>query len=201
MSLIALHSFGLTSNAARRKPKSHSYTIGTLFYGTTASNSESSNLRFASHTQPPFPPRTPGCVAANHLHSWLNAQTLMASPGPPLRNPSNNESEQDNKDFQENLGISLDSDEEGSPPPCLPHFNRRGLPPVQPFPHVNEAVAQRQQGRSGGANDKWNGYEIDWDSFAWAEDTVLAMNSKSADCQAFYGKHIQHHGSICKLCP
>ncbi|KAF8186122.1 hypothetical protein K438DRAFT_1765455 [Mycena galopus ATCC 62051] len=78
-----------------------------------------SPTRAELHTQPPFPPRTPGHVAANHLHSRLNAQTLMASPGPPLRNPSDDKSEQDNEDF-ENLGISLDSDEERSPPPRVP---------------------------------------------------------------------------------
>jgi hypothetical protein len=61
---------------------------------------------------------------------------------------------------------------------------------------VNEAILQQQQGRSGGANE----YRVDQDGFAWAEDAVLEANSKSADCQAFYGEHIQHRGFKCKLC-
>ncbi|KAJ7478513.1 hypothetical protein FB451DRAFT_1172845 [Mycena latifolia] len=157
--------------------------------------------RAAPHTRPPFLPQTPGRVAAIHLRSCLNTQTLMASPGPPLRNQSDDESEQDDEE-SENLGITLDSDEEASPLPRRSHFNRRrGIPPVQPFPQVNDAVVQQQQGRSqaGGANDKWNGYRVDQDSFAWATDTVLEANSKSADCQAFYEEHIQ--GFKCKLCP
>lgn len=58
----------------------------------------------AAHNQPPIPPQTPGRVAANHLLTRLNTQTLMASPGPPLRNQSDDESEQDDEDF---VGINI----------------------------------------------------------------------------------------------
>ncbi|KAJ7436137.1 hypothetical protein B0H11DRAFT_1936957 [Mycena galericulata] len=155
--------------------------------------------RAAPHNQPPFEPQTPGRVAANHLLSRLNTGTLMASPGPPLRNQSDDESEPDDEE-SDNLGITPDS----SPPPRPPQLNRRrGNPPVQPFPLINEAIVPQQRGRSqaGSTNDKWNGYRVDQDGFAWAEDPVLEANSKSADCQAFYGEHIQHRGFKCKLCP
>ncbi|KAJ7483094.1 hypothetical protein B0H11DRAFT_1914831 [Mycena galericulata] len=181
--------------------RSHGYTRRTPSSGLTTSDA-SFNLqptRAAPHNQPPFQPQTPGRVAANHLLSRLKTGTLMASPGPPLRNQSDDESEQDDEE-SENLGITPDS----SPPPRPPQLNRRrGIPPVQPFPQINEAIVPQQRGRSqaGSTNDKWNGYRVDQDGFAWAEDAVLEANSKSADCQAFYGEHIEHRGFKCKLCP
>ena len=44
--------------------------------------------------QQSFPPHTPGRVA-NRLLSRLNPQALMASPGPRLRDESDNESGED----------------------------------------------------------------------------------------------------------
>ncbi|KAJ6627089.1 hypothetical protein B0H10DRAFT_1941289 [Mycena sp. CBHHK59/15] len=39
------------------------------------------------------------------------------------------------------------------------------------------------------------------DKYAWAENDVLKANTKSADCQAFFGEHIEHRGYKCSLCP
>ncbi|KAJ7750265.1 hypothetical protein B0H16DRAFT_1691620 [Mycena metata] len=161
----------------------------------------------AQASQPRTPPRatasnqplqTPARIAANHLLLRLNTQASMTSPGPPLRNNSSDESEQDDDESENSEGDT-------SLPPRRPHVNRRrGVPFIQPFSPVNEAVAPppgQDRSQAARATDKWTGYRIDQNNFAWAEESVLAANLKTADCQAFYGEHTQHGGFKCKLCP
>ncbi|KAJ6527825.1 hypothetical protein B0H19DRAFT_1275167 [Mycena capillaripes] len=147
-----------------------------------------------------FPPPTPGRAVANRLLSRLNTQTSMASPGPPLRDQSDEESGEDDED-PEHINLNPHSDLDASPPPCPSRFHRR-LPAVQPLTQVNDAVAhQQQQGRSSSGDlDPWTGYNVDNEKFAWAQDAVLKKNSRSADCQAFFGEHIEHGSFKCKLC-
>ncbi|KAJ7448703.1 hypothetical protein FB451DRAFT_1532285 [Mycena latifolia] len=157
-----------------------------------------------------LPPQTPGRAAANRLLSELNQQSQMASPGPPVRNLSD---------------IKSDSDEDL--PAGRPRIPRPRLQPLtslhsvledEPSPQSRQSRSRARDAapapRSGRGNqsgaqpasesdsaDTWTGYQIDDAKYAWAEDNILKANTKSADCQAFFGEHIEHRGYKCRLCP
>ncbi|KAJ7355242.1 hypothetical protein DFH08DRAFT_954742 [Mycena albidolilacea] len=120
--------------------------------------------------------------------SHLNTQILMASPGPRLRDQGDSESEDDDP---EHINLEMETEPATSPPPRHPGPSRRNTH-IQPFAQANKAAVPQQQGHSGSNLDRWNSYDVDDKNFAWASDTVLKANTRSADCQAFFGEHIEH---------
>lgn len=147
------------------------------------------------------PPQTPGRAAANRLLSRLNQQSQVASPGPPVRDISDEGSDSDEDEpvgrprlprprLQPLTSLSPSGEEE-SPPPSRPSRSRaRGTTAPRSAPPASEGI-----------QDPWRGYCIDDAQYAWAEDSVLKANTRSADCQAFFGEHTEHRGFMCKLCP
>jgi hypothetical protein len=100
----------------------------------------------------------------------------------------------------QHVNLNSDSDEEDSTAPRrLGRSHARG-PTVQRLTRIDEPVSPQPSSQSSGLK-VWRGYHIDQDNYAWAEDDVLQTNTKSADCQAFFGQHIEHCGFKCKLCP
>ncbi|KAJ7711314.1 hypothetical protein B0H16DRAFT_1745262 [Mycena metata] len=156
------------------------------------------------------PPQTPGRNAANRLLTQLNQQTQMASPGPRDRDFSDDSSHSSSDSnlppaplqprrvarsrMQPLTVLHTDTEEES------PANNRPSRPHVRP-PHSRQPSGSQASAQGEGSqSDAWAGYQIDQAKYAWAEDATLRANPASADCQAFYGQHIEHYGYKCRLC-
>ncbi|KAF7372280.1 Zinc finger BED domain-containing protein 4 [Mycena venus] len=178
-------------------------------------------------------PQTPARVVASQLVEQLGPQSAMASPGPRLRDPGNDDSESEGaEEFDLQSGsdsdappiyhppatrhtaaespafISLNSDDEGSPPPIRAGRRGRGrrrggsahqdrgssdtadlpsIPPVQPQP-------RQPQARTG-----TEGHTVDDQNFAWAEESVL-QTASTPEMKYFFGRHTQSKTWKCRVC-
>ncbi|KAJ6583137.1 hypothetical protein DFH09DRAFT_1076289 [Mycena vulgaris] len=157
-------------------------------------------------------PQTPARVVASQLVEQLGPQSIMASPGPRLRDPGNDDSESEGaEEFNLESGsdsgappiyhppptsrtadkspafISLNSDDEGSPPPIRTgqrgRGRRRGHSP-QP---------RQPQTRTG-----MEGHTVDDQNFAWAEELVL-QTATTPKMKYFFGHHAQSRTWKCDI--
>ncbi|KAJ7465958.1 hypothetical protein FB451DRAFT_1486159 [Mycena latifolia] len=167
-------------------------------------------VRSTTNSPLQFPPQTPGRNAANRLLTQLNHQTQMASPGPPVRNFSDDSSPSSSESdplpvprprrvvrarIQPLTALHTDTEEESAAD------NRPSRSQVRPTRSRQPPGSQASSQSEGNQSDAWTGYQIDQAKYAWAEDATLKANNVSADCQAFYGQHIEHYGYKCRLCP
>ncbi|KAJ6449125.1 ribonuclease H-like domain-containing protein [Mycena sanguinolenta] len=180
-------------------------------------------------------PQTPARIVASQLVEQLGSQSAMVSPGPRLRDPGNDDSE--SKSAEEfDLGsdseapprnhplltshtateppafISLNSENEGSPPPIRTGSHRtagrgrRGgrsacqdprpsdtdIPSVPPAP--SQPRPRQPQARTGVEN-----HTVDDQNFAWAEESIL-QNASTPEMKYFFGRHTQSGTWKCCMC-
>lgn len=177
-------------------------------------------------------PQTPARVVASQLAEQLGPQSAMASPGPRMRDPGNDDSESEGAeefDLESGLDsdappthhhpptsrtadaslefISLNSDDEGSPPPIRAgqrgrgrrrgNSVRRNQGPSDPadIPSVPLDQPQRRQPRMTGTE----GHTVDDQNFAWAEESVL-QTASTPEMKYFFGRHTQSGTWKCRVC-
>ncbi|KAJ6631998.1 hypothetical protein B0H10DRAFT_1937729 [Mycena sp. CBHHK59/15] len=161
-----------------------------------------------------LPQQTPGRAAANRLLSRLNQHSQMASPGPPVWNPSDDKSDSSLEEdapvarpwlagprLQPFTSLHSDSEEDSAPESRLSgSCGRWGT--TAHAQHSDAGTPSVPRAHSEGAEvEGWRRYNVDQDKYAWAGDVMLKENTKSADCQAFFREHIEHRGYKCSLCP
>ncbi|KAJ7911003.1 hypothetical protein B0H13DRAFT_1876189 [Mycena leptocephala] len=199
-----------------------------------------SRIRFPPSTPVNVPPsrvqtlpQTPARVVASQLVEQLGPQSVMASPGPRLRDPGNDDSESEGtEEFDLDSGsdsdapptrhpppatrtadespafISLNSDDEGSPPPIRAgqrgRGRRRGRSVRQDrgpsdtanIPSVPLAQPQPQQPRT---RTGVEGHSVDDQNFTWAEESVL-QTASTPEMKYFFGRHTQSRTWKCRVC-
>ena len=120
------------------------------------------------------------CISRSILSSKSDSDDIPPPPSRPSRPRGRGTATQ-----------HLESDSDDGEPPFRPPSRAHGRgTTVHRLTRINEPVASpfSESSKLG----PWIGYRIDQDKYAWAEDMVLTANTKSADCQAFYGEHTEH---------
>lgn len=142
---------------------------------------------------------TPARRVADRLAGLLTHQTVMASPGPRMRNPGPEASDTEN---------TSDSDN----PPVIRPGRGAGRIPVPTFdsnedlPPSPTTTSQQPAGGAAGPRQRRRAAAVpagttDAEGYTWTAAEYLLQNDKSADCKYFYGHH-QLDGSFkCRLCP
>ncbi|KAF8128334.1 hypothetical protein K438DRAFT_909966 [Mycena galopus ATCC 62051] len=154
----------------------------------------------------------------------------MASPGPRLRDPGNDDSESEGvEDFyfgsdseapprnrppptsrtaaESQAFISLNSDDEGSPPPIRAGQRGRGrrggrsvrqdqTPSHTDNPSVSPPQPRPRQPRTRTGVES---HTVDDQDFAWAEESVL-QTASTPEMKYFFGRHTQSGTWKCRVC-
>ncbi|KAJ7306708.1 hypothetical protein DFH08DRAFT_824661 [Mycena albidolilacea] len=190
-----------TDVAPRRTTRGKSGTSGNPPTGGTSEPTQHTASRFRAATSQQEPRGfAPTAVDSPQHLLVMSAQAAMASPGPRLHAPGAG------SDGESEPGSNAEtSDSETGPLPV------RRMPAWRPRPlaqddeeivislNSDDDTAEPVPSRRKHHSDKWHGFSVDGDSFAWAEATALEK-SQSPDCLYFYGQHTESRAYKCRLC-